>query len=78
MRTIAQILEQYTVTRPMARTRKLNDEEIENGLCWVSDAVGESHLREALGYQASRHFARTVLPEMFWKGVEECQETTPV
>lgn len=69
--TIEKTLEPYEATRPVHIGRKLNDEEIENGLYWVSDAVRGSHLGVALGYQAVQHFANDVLPEQFWMGVEE-------
>ncbi len=72
--TIEQTLAPYVVTMSVALTPHLNDEEIENGLLWVSDAVRGSHLRTALGYQAAHHFAHEVLPEEFWKGVKEYQE----
>ncbi len=72
--TIEQTLEPYEVTMSVALTPHLNDEEIENGLLWVSDAVRGSHLRQALGYQAADHFAKEVLPEEFWKGVKEYQD----
>ncbi len=52
----------------------LSDEAIENGLLWVTDAVRESHLRTALGYQALQYFTEEVLPEAFWEGVKEHQE----
>ncbi len=78
MRTIEQKLAIYGVTLPVSMSHRLNDEEIENGLLWVSDAVRGSHLREALGYQAAQHFANEVLPEEFWKGIKEHQETIPV
>ncbi len=69
--TIDKTLAPYTVTRPAHTARILSNEEIENGLCWVSDAVRGSHLGVALGYQAVEHFANDVLPGEFWKGVEE-------
>ena len=74
MRTIKKALAPYKVTRPISPVRILTDDEVQNGLCWVSDAVSRSHLRGALGYQASRHFAHDVLPDEFWKGVKEERE----
>ncbi len=69
MRTIEQILAPYR--GPVRIARKLNDEEIANGLYWVSDAVRGSSLGTVLGYQALQHFTEEVLPDEFWKGVEE-------
>ncbi len=71
--TIEQILEPYKATRaPARRIRNLSDEEIQNGLYWVSDAVRGSQLGITL-HDGARHFADTIMPEKFWMGVEECR-----
>lgn len=69
--TIEKTLAPYKVTRPIARRIKnLSDEEILNGLYWVSDAVRSSQLGITL-LDGAQHFANDVLPAKFWMGVEE-------
>jgi hypothetical protein len=75
--TIERKLALYRVTIPVSMSPHLNDEEIENGLLWVSDAVKNQHILSRgvrLGYQARHHFTHDVLPDEFWKGVKEYQE----